>query len=153
MNYIGIDPGAFGAMAILSDTCQIKEFKHEGIRGYAETLHSLGETGPFKLYLEKVHSMPGQGVASMFSFGQRLGEIEGMLQTMNITYTTVRPQEWRKACGIPPKSTKVEVAGIIQQLHPDAPLYGPRGGLKDGVADAIGIAYYGLTKDLNARTT
>ena len=40
--------------------------------------------------------MPRQGVKSMFSFGQRLGEVIGVLEAYELTYNLVTPQQWQK---------------------------------------------------------
>ena len=86
--------------------------------------------------------MPSQGVRSVFSFGQRLGELEGMLQTLGLGYVMPRPQEWQKACGIKPKSGKKGTHEALSKIYPKAELLGPKGGINDGRCDALGIAHY-----------
>ena len=48
------------------------------------------------VFIEKVHSMPGQGVASMFNFGKGYGIWIGILAALKISKTLVTPQEWKK---------------------------------------------------------
>jgi len=92
--------------------------------------------------LEKVNAMPGQGVKSMFSFGERYGELQGMLQTLELGYVLVRPTEWQKACKVKPKSGKKGIHSVISKIYPKAELVGPRGGIIDGRCDALSIAHY-----------
>ena len=90
--YAAIDPGANGALCILYENgeAEFYDFSKVGLRGYVEAIKSHNE--PFTMVIvESVSAMPGQGVTSMFSFGKRLGELEGMLQTLGIGYDLVRP--------------------------------------------------------------
>lgn len=138
----GIDPGANGALALLdsNDILYIMDYKTSGLASYIELFQSHK---PHLVIVEKVNAMPGQGVKSMFSFGQRLGEIEGMLQAMQIPYQLVQPKVWQKLISIPPKAEKKQVASTIQKLYPTAQLYGVKGGLLDGRSDALGLLHYG----------
>jgi hypothetical protein len=147
--WVGIDPGASGALCILyeDNTLEFVDFKSTGLKGYIHRLVSEIATPmgidklPHMTAIEKVHSMPGQGVKSVFSFGQRLGELEGMLQTLDIGYDQVRPMAWQKACGVKPKSGKKGVHEVMSKIYPKAELLGPQGGIKDGRCDALGIAH------------
>lgn len=47
--------------------------------------------------LENVHSMPKQGVASSFCFGEGKGMWEGILAAYNIPVEMVSPQRWKKS--------------------------------------------------------
>ena len=142
MVYIGIDPGAKGSMCVISNgKVVIKDFD---LKEYSNTLKAFLDTDDTELMvaIEKVHAMPGQGVSSSFSFGQRLGELEGMLTALQIPYELVAPRDWQKACGIPAKSDKKGIASVIQKLYPTAELYGNKGGLRDGRSDALGLAHF-----------
>ena len=146
--WIGIDPGASGAMCVLNEDNQLffYDFKSGKIPNYSSLLRTHTTTFPedpiVMIGLEKVSAMPGQGVKSMFSFGQRLGELEGMLQTLKLGYDMIRPLQWQKACGVKPKSGKQGIYETVSKLYPDASLHGPKGGLIDGRCDALGIAHY-----------
>jgi len=144
--WIGIDPGKSGSLCILyedNDTLFI-DFKENTLKGYINRLRDIveREIEVTMIGLEKVHAMPGQGVKSMFSFGQRLGELEGMLQTLELGYVMPRPQEWQKACGVPSKSGKKGIYEVISKIYPKADLKGPKGGIIDGRCDSLGIAHY-----------
>lgn len=51
-------------------------------------------------YVEQVGAMPGQGVASMFSFGHAAGVVAGVLGAMLIPVTLVTPQSWKKRAAL-----------------------------------------------------
>lgn len=96
MLIIGIDPGKSGGVA----------WAHDGMREplaakMPDTVHELvsllrgNDLSNAKCYLEKVHAMPGQGVTSMFTFGQGVGQIEGVLAALEIPYEWVTPQKWQ----------------------------------------------------------
>ena len=146
---IGIDPGAKGCMVTLITGLEKEEplFSDFNLKQYCESLTRLskpiqGSTASIMVAVEKVHAMPGQGVSSSFSFGQRLGELEGILTALQIPYELVAPKDWQKACGIPAKSDKKGIASVMQKLYPTAELYGNKGGLRDGRSDALGLAHF-----------
>ena len=142
MVYIGIDPGAKGCMCLIGNGKLV--FKDFDLKKYSSTLKALSSPYDTELMVavEKVHAMPGQGVSSSFSFGQRLGELEGILTALQIPYELVAPKDWQKACGIPAKSDKKGIASVMQKLYPTAELYGNKGGLRDGRSDALGLAHF-----------
>ena len=142
MVYIGIDPGAKGCMCLIGNGQLV--FKDFDLKEYSSTLKALCSPYDTELMVavEKVHAMPGQGVSSSFSFGQRLGELEGILTALQVPYELVAPKDWQKACGIPAKSDKKGIASVMQKLYPTAELYGNKGGLRDGRSDALGLAHF-----------
>lgn len=140
----GIDPGANGAISVFDgNNIYFRDYKTKGLYSYIEILK---EYPPDLCSVEKVHAMPGQGVSSTFSFGQRLGEIEGMLMTLNVPYQLVLPRVWQKSLGLNPKATKKDIASVLLKMYPQAELYGSRGGLADGRSDALGLLHYTRTK-------
>jgi len=142
--FIGIDPGAIGAIAFidpLQNIIQLRDWPGDELQ--AAQIVILGKLmcgdSNLKGAIEKVHSMPGQGVRSMFSFGTNFGIWRGILATLEIPFLLPAPQTWQK--GILHKAQdqqpKLAAAG---RMFPGAELYGPRGGGKDGRADALLIA-------------
>jgi crossover junction endodeoxyribonuclease RuvC len=116
MIYIGIDPGLSGAVAVIQDT-EAYHGEHridvfdtptalvEGEKTKRKYLVSAMATflKPYHAYnsqviavLENVHSMPKQGVASSFCFGEGKGMWEGILAAYNIPTELVSPQRWKK---------------------------------------------------------
>lgn len=145
MLYIGIDVGAKGALSYVNSSGHLYTSIKFDLRKYIELFEDIKDfEKPQTLIVgvEKVNAMPNQGVKSMFSFGQRLGELEGVLQTLKIPYELIPPRVWQKSCNIKPKSKKQDIANEILKLYPNASLRGGKGGLLDGVADSIGIAHH-----------
>jgi crossover junction endodeoxyribonuclease RuvC len=100
------------------------------------------------LVIEAVHSMPKQGVTSMFSFGTSYGSILGLAAGLQLPYSSVPPRAWRKAvgCGPSPDAAR-QAAG---RLYPGAALHLARKN-DAGRADAILIARFGQ-RQLGIRT-
>lgn len=148
---VTIDPGASGSMCIMELThndivLDIKfiDFKSLGLIGYINELKNIDYTRftTPRIGIELVHSMHGQGVKSVFSFGQRLGELIGMLQTLNLGYISISPQNWQKTLKVKPKSGKIGVFTEIIKVYPNASVLGSKGGILDGRCDALGIAHH-----------
>ena len=79
---IGIDPGASGGIAFIPDNNPAKAWAVKMPETLADLWHELDSLewahnlNNMHCCLEKVHSMPGQGVASSFKFGQGFGHLE-----------------------------------------------------------------------------
>lgn len=75
--------------------------------------------------LEKVHSMPGQGVASSFKFGEHYGLLKGVITTLSIPLILVTPQAWMKTLsigtskGLSKTEWKNKLKQEAQRLFPD----------------------------------
>lgn len=141
MNIIGIDPGADGAMAILTPDRQLRvqRFKGCGMTELWEMV--LGESlEPGFAYLEKVHAFPGQAPSTMFAFGRNLGHVEMALIAAKIPYDNVPPQTWQKSVElgrkIPKALRKKRAAERAKQLFPGEYI-------TQSTADAILIAEHG----------
>lgn len=143
MKVAGIDPGAKGALVLVDDSKLLKvlDFDEVGIRGYSLILK---HHRPDLVVIEQVHSMPGQGVKSMFTFGQRFGEIVGMVNALDLNHIFLSPQIWRKKLDIQAKATKHDIANFISSKFPSLVLKTERGRLIDGRSDAACLALYGL---------
>lgn len=141
MIYIGIDPGKGGAMAVIADG-MVQTFLFDE-RDYNLVLQSLSNTKQqTKCCLERVGAMSGQGVTSMFNFGENFGFIRGLLHANRIPYELVTPQKWKKEFGVTAdKNTAIE---ICQRLFPDVSLFKSERSKKphDGIAEALLIAEY-----------
>jgi len=139
MTYIGVDVGAKGALAIISEKNElfVEDFNK---KRYIEILSSLDKSNTL-IAIEKVHSMPKQGVKSMFTFGEKFGWIQGVLDAYGLRYVLIEPRKWMHAIGVV-GSGKTAIKNRVVSLRNDVAekIYGTRGGLKDGRCDAIGIA-------------
>lgn len=91
--------------------------------------------------LERVGAMPGQGVTSMFSFGENYGFIRGLLAASRIPYERVTPQKWKREFGITSKNQSVSVC---MSLFPTVSLFRTQRCKKqhDGMAEALLMAEY-----------
>ena len=109
MKIIGIDPGLSGAIAILENN-KIKELfempvmpegkKNKRQLNSAQLVKLLKDNFDKKeeisVVVEQVNAMPGQGVTSMFNFGQTFGAIKGICAALGLPIFFVRPAKWKK---------------------------------------------------------
>ena len=109
MMIIGVDPGLTGAIAILDGNKVINLFEMpvmaEGKKNkrqlnsaqlvsiIKENIKNKEETA---VIVEQVNAMPGQGVTSMFNFGQTFGAIKGVCAALELPIFFVRPSKWKK---------------------------------------------------------
>ena len=109
MRIIGIDPGLSGGIAILDD---LKIFdiydmpimsegkKNKNQLNSAQLVNLLKkniiENEEVSVVVEQVNAMPGQGVTSMFNFGQTFGAIKGVCAALELPIFFVRPSKWKK---------------------------------------------------------
>lgn len=138
MTYIGIDPGKKGAMAIIRGPGDytLVPFDNEAYN------RELLRVDNALCALERVGAMPGQGVTSMFSFGENYGFIQGLLTANAIPYELVTPQRWKKAFEVTgDKNTSIAVA---KRLFPGVSLRRTVQSRKDddGMAEALLLAEY-----------
>ena len=111
MLIIGIDPGISGSICFFKDGKIIdvvemptmiegKKNKRQvnGAQIYNEILKRISniEKQNIKVVIEQVSAMPGQGVTSMFNFGQSYGILKGMCSAMQLPMYFVRPAKWKK---------------------------------------------------------
>ena len=109
MIIIGIDPGISGAISIIEnkkileihDTPTMIEGKKNKrqINGAQVTniiKKKLNGEKEVIVVVEHVNAMPGQGVTSMFNFGQSFGVIKGICAALSIPIYFVRPTKWKK---------------------------------------------------------
>ena len=111
MLIIGIDPGIKGAICILKDGVVINVFdmpvmpvgkknksQVNGSQIYNEILKVIENESKqdVKVVIEQVSAMPGQGVTSMFNFGQSYGVLKGIFSAMQIPMDFVSPVKWKK---------------------------------------------------------
>ncbi len=101
MRAIGIDPGCLGGVAYIDDNGSAMAFSMpETEHDTAELVRSLKSGVICVAYIESVHSFPGQGVASSFTFGKSYGFLRGLLVGFQIPFVDVSPMKWKKALGL-----------------------------------------------------
>ena len=109
MKIIGIDPGLSGAIAILENKNVLKLFdmpvmaegkKNKKQLNSAQLVNiikkNINKSDDIAVVVEQVNAMPGQGVTSMFNFGQTFGAIKGVCAALNLPIFFVRPSKWKK---------------------------------------------------------
>ena len=111
MFIIGIDPGISGAICFFEngkilDVIEMptmnegKKNKRQvnGAQIYNEISKRMNKTHieDVRVVVEQVSAMPGQGVTSMFNFGQSFGVIKGICSAMQLSLYFVRPTKWKK---------------------------------------------------------
>lgn len=109
MKILGVDPGINGAIAMIeSDSMRLLELHDMPTmelqvgRSHRKKVHAqvlaqiIKMWEPDKVLIEQVNAMPGQGVASMFSFGRAAGIVEGVCAGMELPVTFITPQEWKR---------------------------------------------------------
>ena len=111
MLIIGIDPGISGSicfldngkildvieMPIMTDGKKNKK-QVNGSQVYNEVTKRIKqfEKNQIRVVIEQVSAMPGQGVTSMFNFGQSFGILKGICSAMRLPMYFVRPAKWKK---------------------------------------------------------
>ena len=111
MLVIGIDPGITGSICFFEDgkIIDVIEMPNmpEGKKNKkqvngAQVFHEISlkikdkKKENIKVIIEQVSAMPGQGVTSMFNFGQSYGILKGICSAMQLPMYYVRPAKWKK---------------------------------------------------------
>ena len=148
MRTLGIDPGATGAIVLLEDGQPIEWAEMPVNKIGATTRVNAAALTDFiasccctHVYVEAVHSMPKQGVASSFNFGHNVGTVMGVLGAMGLPHTLVTPQAWKKAMGLIGTDKDAARARAIQLWPKWRDL--DKKGKGQALADAALIARYG----------
>ena len=111
MLIIGIDPGISGAICFFEDG-RVKEIidmpvmadgkknkrQVNGPQIFNEISARINKLAKKDIIvvIEQVSAMPGQGVTSMFNFGQSFGVLKGICSAMHLPVYYVRPAKWKK---------------------------------------------------------
>ena len=111
MLIIGIDPGISGAICFFENgevreviemptMADGKKNKRQinGSQTYNEISQRIKNISKKDIFvvIEQVSAMPGQGVTSMFNFGQSFGVIKGICSAMQLPTFFIRPAKWKK---------------------------------------------------------
>ena len=115
MLVIGIDPGISGSICFFENgkilevlemptMTEGKKNKRQvnGSQIYNEILKKIKNKDKqnIRVVIEQVSAMPGQGVTSMFNFGQSFGILKGICSAMQLPMHFVRPAKWKKYFGL-----------------------------------------------------
>ena len=115
MIIVGIDPGIAGAICFFSDGKVIdvidmptmaegkknkKQVNGRQIYNEIMLIKNKFMNEKMSVIVEQVSAMPGQGVTSMFNFGQSFGVIKGICSAMQLSTYYIRPVKWKKYFGL-----------------------------------------------------
>lgn len=159
--YIGIDPGQNGGLASML-VCEtsidvgsipMPSSERDVWQWFRDFQFLWGKSQSVSMTacIEKVHSMPEQGVASSFKFGMGYGFLLGCLTAAGIPFETVTPQLWQKSLSIPPRKKtetqpqfKNRLREHAQRLYPSLEIWSePRSkGRQLAISDALLICHY-----------
>ena len=148
----GIDPGLSGAVVVLQDDLPTEWYRMPTMKtGSANRVNAAAlaaiirrtifDDEETRAYVELVSSMPGQGVASMFSFGHSAGVIQGVLGAYRMPVKMVTPQSWKKRAGLIGKDKEASRTLAIQMWPEWRDL--DKKGVGQAFADAAFIALFG----------
>ena len=138
MFYIGIDPGVNGGCAILDDEMNLIVHRcPRDIKKMADILYDYQFKDCYAV-IERVHSFPGQGVVSTFTFGNNFGQWQGILAAHDIPFVYVQPKKWMESFQPLSKEKSIrkrELKEKALELHPNEKV-------TLITADAILLAHY-----------
>ncbi len=145
--FIGIDPGKNGGVAVIDET-----HNDEPVITFRcpktpqamslSLITSIIRERSFEdviVVIEHVHAMPKNGVVSMFSFGQNLGQWEGILAAHEFEVEYAGPRTWMQHYDCKPRMDKKDrkryLRGIAEELFPNIKM-------TFNISDALLIANY-----------
>ena len=139
MIYIGIDPGQNGGIGVIDtieDTAEAFPYSDDTL------INVIYRPGRMRIIVEEVHSMPKQGVASTFKFGQNYGVILGILKALKQQYEVASPRKWKKEFSL--NGDKKKSIECCKRLFPCIDLHKtPQSRTDhDGMAEALLLAEY-----------
>jgi hypothetical protein len=148
---IGIDPGQEGAIVALSSLgsiiCWDTPLHGEPPTLWGTQLRSyIKSIGHLNIRLAVVENpggaRPKQGLSSTYRFGEMVGEIRGILIGLGVPVSSVLSTVWKPSMGV--TRDKASSVAKVRALYPKYHelFEGPRGGFKDGRAEAVLLAAY-----------
>lgn len=146
MRVVGIDPGTSGALCLMGlGTVDVHDMPgsmrevHELLTAWA-TMHDIAAVA-----LEQVTILPRDSKRSGATFMRHVGGLECLLELLGCPVLRPTPQQWGK--GLLRAKTHARdkpSVDVVARMFPDVDLAGPRGGIKDGRADAVLIALWAM---------
>jgi len=120
MIWIGVDPGQSGGIAAVTGPGQAEAWPMPRTeRDIWDLFRSLADRpGPKTALIERVHSMPRQGVASTFKFGTSYGMLRMALIASGIPFDEITPPKWQQLMGCRSGGDKNVTKQRAQQLFP-----------------------------------
>ena len=119
---MGIDSGGTGGIVAQLEGADVISlgFKKNSPRDIHDWLTDIPLPSNSFCLIERVHSMPGQGIASTFKFGENYGLIQGLIIAMGIPYDFVSPNKWQTEVGTSLTAKQKEsIKSEILNLEPE----------------------------------
>ena len=142
--FMGIDPGLSGAWALIDGAGRyVSAGDMHNEDGRVLTRHVWAEmlmatnTNKVRVAVERVHSMPKQGVATTFVFGAAYGCALALGNMFDEPAVLITPNQWKKFYGL--DSDKNKSSQLAREMWPDAPIKLKK---HNGRAEALLIANY-----------
>lgn len=148
--FMGVDPGKTGAACLFCPSENRMRFmdwpKSDNVADVLDVLNDWSKRYTIEFaVLEKVASMPKQGVKSVFTFGMNFGSWKAILQLCQIPHVILTPQAWMKGLvtASDGSDSKSRCQAVFCRMFPSMRhlLFGPKDGYKDGRGDAGLMAY------------
>ena len=145
--FIGIDPGKNGGVAVINEmmdgepviSFRCPKTPNDMALSLMSTIPVGVSYNDVLVLIEHVHAMPKNGVVSMFSFGQNLGQWEGILGAFELDVKYAGPRTWMQHYDCKPnlerKDRKRYLRGIAEKLFPNIKM-------TFNISDALLIANY-----------
>lgn len=150
---LGVDPGISGGLALLDVDLGLLVVRDmpvvtvgkSRLLSEGELTRIIGNWEPTIAWVERVHSMPKQGVASTFSFGMNYGLVRGVLAGLRVRTLLVTPQEWKRLfrLGADKRESRVKAALLFPSNAGDFAKV-----KDDGRAEAALLALFGAGQAL-----
>jgi len=153
MRLLGLDPGLSGAVAVWDtalDALIVRDMpaankpnstRREVVPEWLAQL--VREWAPDVAWIERVSAMPGQGVSSVFSFGDSFGVARGVLGALQVNTHFVTPAEWKRALRL--SSDKSAARAMTARLFSaNAGEFARKS--DDGRAEAALLTHFGLSR-------
>ena len=138
--WLGIDPGQSGGIAWIDEDGPHAIPMPATERDVWEVIVLLEDWATFAL-IETVHSMPKQGVASSFKFGQSYGMLRMALIASGIPFAGITPQKWQGPLGLKRTSKDETITAKKNRHKARAQELFPSLKITHKIADALLLAY------------
>ena len=141
--YIGLDPGKKGAMAIIECSDKIESVKIIPFEP-SDYISALKRYSGATVCIEQVHSLPREGVKSVWSFGQTYGWLLGVMDALGVSYQVVPPNKWKREYSLL-RTEKKQSIEVCKRLFPSVSLKRTERCKTDSsdFADALLLCEYG----------
>lgn len=147
---VGIDPGSKGAIGFLwpdDGVAAVFDIPIAETTGTSRTFREVEPVvlaalfkrfDPIHVYLERIHSLPTDGVVGAFTFGDNFGSLKGVIGAIGIPLSRVAPEVWKKSLKVP-KDKKQAVARARELFPACADAF-----TRPDRAEALLIGFYGM---------